>query len=74
MAKISRRDFLKLSLAAAGLFSVWLLQKQAQPVSVESEPEPTITNTPVQSPVTFSQWGQENLFFTELSIPYDKLR
>ena len=74
MAKVSRRDFLKLLLGAAGIFLVWLLQKVFQPMNVEPEPEPVLTVPPSQTPVTFSQWGQENLVFAALSTSYNNLR
>jgi hypothetical protein len=70
MAKISRRDFLKLFLAAVGAFLVIFLQKFSQPVT----PEPAATATPFQPPVDFSHWGQDELTFATLTVPYNNLR
>jgi hypothetical protein len=70
MAKISRRDFLKLFLVAAGGIFAFFLQKLAQPVTLKIKP----TRTHFQPPVTFLQWGQDNLVFVELTVPYQDLR
>ena len=71
MAKISRRDFLKLFLAAAGAFFAISLQKLSQQPAA---PGLDVTATPFQPRIDFSHWGQDDLTFAALTVPYNDLR
>jgi len=70
MAKISRRNFLKLFLVAAGVFLGFIFQKLAQLATLKTKP----TRMHFQPPVTFLQWGQDDLVFVRLTVPYQDLR
>lgn len=63
--QISRRDFLKLFLAAVGAFLFFVLGK------LEELPVPAPSLTP--TPMNFSAWGQDNLTFEILNTPYQLL-
>jgi hypothetical protein len=67
MSKISRRDFFKVALAALGAVLLYFIGKQAGYPSVE-------TPTPISTPIAFIFWGQDNLTFATLNMPYHDLR
>jgi hypothetical protein len=63
--KLTRRDFVKLLLAFLGAFFLFLLEKLISAPSVELSSDPA---------AVFTSWGQSNLKFVSLNVPYQELK
>lgn len=64
MVKLTRRDFLKLTLASSGALFLFLVEKLITTPSVELS----------SNPVAFTSWGQVDLKFASLNAPYHELK